>query len=286
MIGVLYTSTKSKVLILPRVTSTFSDPNGYGFFLQVALALSLVFFLRNRSIKSICSLILITAGLAISYSRGAWIAAAVGFVSVVFFLTEYRFKSGGATWQGRVAFAIAIIGILLIGRSFISGVYSNVLSFNVSSYELRLLSFATAIKMFYNHPIIGMGYGTFINRSGLDIMVHNGFLEVLVATGILGFIPYISFFVLAFMSGTRTIYSSNSYFMNAASIGLVSGLVALSVNLLTLSTLSLKNLWLTLGILYSLSYLNSRLAIESNSDKLSESQEMSRNIETIAQVNG
>lgn len=55
----------------------------------------------------------------------------------------------------------------------------------------RDLIYAVAIKMFLENPILGVGVGNFANLSGLDIAVHNTYLQVLCEQGIIGFTIYI-----------------------------------------------------------------------------------------------
>lgn len=68
------------------------------------------------------------------------------------------------------------------------------------STEIRKEFVPLAIKMFFENPILGNGYGYFIMHNGLDTLqqsynTHNNYLELLVSYGIVGFALYYSIIV-------------------------------------------------------------------------------------------
>lgn len=225
-------------LLLPRVTSTWLDPNAFGFFLLTGLPALLYFAVRSRSHKvSYLALIsVISFGLFLSYSRGAWVGLAAS-LAILFFLL-LRERSSKKTWPlilvGTASMAIAL-GILL--RNIIMVPVSFIIDLNPVAVEARLDFFEASLEDFFVNPILGLGFDGFLARHGWYI--HNTYLETLLSLGVLGFLP---FFILIARTTVLSLKSRDDTIaaMAACLVGL---LVASSF----ISALFLKNLWLLLG---------------------------------------
>jgi O-antigen ligase len=127
-----------------------------------------------------------------AYTRGVWLGFLLAFP--FYFIGNFSKKYLVIVLLVTLAF---ITGGLLkedIRQTFISRAASN---------QERLLMWKTAIATTYDHPIIGIGLNNFesnsyslkekygYNQTNFNGHAHNNFLEVLVGTGVVGFVFYL-----------------------------------------------------------------------------------------------
>ena len=91
------------------------------------------------------------------------------------------------------------------------------------SFNQRVSNYKSALSLFSEKPIFGHGIGTWKVKSlkfqNLDdnnliipYYVHNDFIQILVESGILGFILYVFFFIYLIVLSLRN-FDTGSFFM-------------------------------------------------------------------------
>lgn len=166
-------------------------------------------------------------GLYLSYTRGAILAFVVGFVF-------YFFKNHKKLFVG--------VGVALFALILAAYVSSNGILRPGSDRE-RISQWKAAIMAFKERPVLGYGYLNFENHSvelkkRYDIgelqfggHAHNNFLEMLAATGILGFVCYVAWLLCWFVELYR-----RSDLVSQVGLSLI---VAITIGGMTQSTIAL-----------------------------------------------
>lgn len=150
---------------------------------------------------------LITAGIVISQSRSGFLAGGVGLLMITFVL-------GRKSLKALVFSILAAAAILLAFRPALFGRIHQAGDFLRSGnlddfFSGRLIAYRTAFQMWLDHPITGVGPGTFRWHylpykiqaqqegifsssspwsAGMFVEVHSDFLQVLAETGLPGFL--------------------------------------------------------------------------------------------------
>lgn len=180
----------------------FDHPNQLAVF--VAMTLPLGFYMRGRIHISILILFFITGAIAlyIAQKRGATIGALAGLVFSFILM------------RGRISFFKAFIVAVIV---FVSGIYGIKERFGSINYLFdftrlkpeRFDRWATAIKIFKEHPVLGAGSSNFPVHFP-DVDAHNIFLKLLSETGISGFLSFTLLFIYAFIKSLRRPYIAGS----------------------------------------------------------------------------
>ncbi len=168
-------------LIAPLAIFLFSNPNGS----------------RRSRVFGGCAFVALFLALALTGSRGAWIAALVGIVA-----------EGASLWSPRMRRFIrpgvaVLVGGLLIFAAL--GFRSRAMASSRSD-SLRMGIWKCALKSWRSHPWIGSGVGTFVidyarlkgpvlakmgPHEGYARNAHNDLLETLTTMGLLGLASFL-----------------------------------------------------------------------------------------------
>ncbi len=154
------------------------------------------------------SLVLLSAGLAVSFSRSAWIAAAVGIVALL--LSSFRPPSRNP--DKKIIFAILTIllsvsAILLPYRHLLSTRINATARLEQQSFNERAVGYQDAFALIRTHPFFGIGMGNFTNvvaaqnpnRPIWSIQpVHNVFLLTFAELGVIGAVLLVLFTLMIF----------------------------------------------------------------------------------------
>ena len=182
-----------------RVFSTLENPNVLAGYLDVMICLALgVFSKVTTHTKKIIFLVVIamlTACLAMTYSRGAFLTLAIIF-AVYGILKD---------WRILILFAI-LTGIIIYGDpTFTHRILSVFTTTNDSSEGLRIGIWVSTISMIADHPFIGAGWGAFkfvypqynyyLADPNITIYhAHNLYLQTAAEVGIVGALAYFWYF--------------------------------------------------------------------------------------------
>ncbi|HUP26103.1 MAG TPA: O-antigen ligase family protein [Candidatus Limnocylindrales bacterium] len=192
----------------PRVMSTVRDPNSYGAYLIVPLALSGLYVLTSQNKKrKLCAggLALLHAwALFLTFSRGAWIGAMVAGAIVVFYVYRTRLKKITIRfWPLIIVVCLLIAGLTFQFRN--QYVFQNVFLHKdqktvlTDPNELRIQLQKSTATAIIKHPE-GHGPGTAglasIGSSLGALLTENYYLQIAYEVGILGLLAFL--FVLAY----------------------------------------------------------------------------------------
>lgn len=179
-----------------RVFSTLFDPNFTGIILVLTIILG-IYFLKNRLTSNkyriiIVGLLLCGLSLLFTYSRGSYIAFMA--MLLTWATLHKKFNTG--------ALILLLIGLLLVVLPRPGG--EGVRLLRTISIESRIKNSQEAIRLFLTSPFVGVGFNTLrfvrdktgiatgttdISHSGAGF--HNGWLFLLVTTGIIGSLTYL-----------------------------------------------------------------------------------------------
>ena len=244
---------------VPRLTGAASnDPNIIVFYF------TLYFFFTITNLKDRLNKIgflLVSLVILLTFSRGAYLSIVFGLI--ILFLTSSGIKSKikAITTTMFLVFVLYMIGDKMIINpiNYIISRFTKLFSDGGSG---RLVIWSNAINTFLDNPIFGIGINS-IREYNLEkymkgMYVHNSFLEVLVETGIVGFVIYIIFWVLLLRKA-----SILSKVQKKAKYILVT-LLAIFVQMNLLSVLQNEGFYFVLILLYrySFEYLNKSNSLE------------------------
>jgi len=209
------------------------------------LIFSAIFFIMGGSkiSKIFCGILfcIFTSALAITFSRGYWVAFIIGLI-LLFFFVPVRKKIG------------LLIGVILLTGVIVYTIYNlfgNISLFIGTSIFERFSSLSALqedksiisrwreieilIKTLIYNPIIGYGFGakySFLNPinyvSEHTEYTHNGFLYIWFKLGLVGMISFLYFYLSSIIMGFRLRKSTKMRFYNSLILG---GIILLCVML-------------------------------------------------------
>lgn len=229
---------------LYRLFSTLLDPNFAGIYIVLVILFSIATFLphfshysKRNKVLAVLGLLTLTPALFLTYSRSSYVAAIIA--SFVFLVLIKQKK---------------IIAVLIV--AFVLGLFilpkgmggEGVKLLRTASVFARLDTYNNALKIFYDNPVIGVGFDSlrFVSRnygfvSAKDSLVShsaagvpNSYLVLLATTGIAGAVVFLAL-VGTLMKDAYKIYSNKKYSLFAA--GVISSFAAVLVHSLFENTL-------------------------------------------------
>ena len=185
-----YIQRKEFIAIVTRASGTFTNPVFFAIFLVTMLpfAAHCLFNLKGKvkKITGAVSLVLIVGGIAVSYSRGPYLAAAVGFAVLLLYGGKRLLALAGLGAAGIAGFAVVAPGVF---KRLLTLFSSNDISINTRSDIWK-----ACFEMLRGGKWV-FGYGTGVNNIR-EILhntcgirqphAHNLFLQVLLENGVIG----------------------------------------------------------------------------------------------------
>jgi O-antigen ligase len=249
------------------------EPNIFGSFTGALLVVSVVLVAalpRDGSSATEIRLAKWTAavsalGLVFSFTRAAWIGAALGLVGCLFAVGKWTRRG-----RRRVVVPVAIVvavGALLM---FLPGTTGDLFRFkllnlvNLQSQTaiLRLLTYSLALDQTATHPILGWGTFTFapLTAQGNDFQqfeswrnfwIGNFALLALHDTGAIGLLLWIGMLWTTISRGARAAVRLRAIDVRTSihALALVGAVVSLLIPFLTTTGFSLGYPWLLMGLL-------------------------------------
>lgn len=218
-----------------RATSFLDYPNDLASYLNLilpfALACSVV---RGSPWKSLgaCTLVMGTAALFCTQSRGGMLGFGCMLLAAIHFLVEkprtrVLLVCAMATLALSLYLGVAPPGAEHLGWS------------DLSSGATRLYLWAAALQLFLGSPLHGVGWGNFqvLYRAYLDesmvgesqLGVHSTYLSLLAETGILGFLSFLTLLVVGFREACRRLRGAPSPFDCSLGFAVAGAIAALVV---------------------------------------------------------
>ncbi len=210
-----------------RASGTFNDPNLLSGFLALTLIAGCYFYTKTNYKKITLALIALTTyGLFFTFSRGPWLALAIGLL--------VWFAGQAATWKK----SIPPVATIILTVATLSIIFSPLVLSRANptgrlerkSISERTAQNATAFNIFKQHTLLGVGYNNYTyvlsqQQPGLPAYryqeVENNYLLLLTELGLFGFIIY---FALISCLGWRAFVNRNYWGLALLAAVLVLGL--------------------------------------------------------------
>jgi O-antigen ligase len=205
-----------------RVTAFFPDPHTLSLYLGLALPSVFVWQHIKKTLLARVALALVVAAILLTFSRGAYAALLVTSVVALGILLAKNYRQYGS---------YCLIGMLVLsGVVFATPVGPRILSSTSSedgsrTERLRLLQ--EAIEHSLERPLLGVGVGNYPllvkpdAREREPIYVHNLYLDIVVETGFVGLLLFLSFVGSSLWRGFREWQRNQDPFILACCMGTV-----------------------------------------------------------------
>lgn len=270
-----------------RAFGTFGQPNPFGGFMGLLIPLSLACFLgyalrlksspsRNKaahiglSMFYLFSSFILTAGILMSWSRGAWLGLVGALLVTVFMLPRNR-RYGMIVFIIIAASLVAAWGLGLIPASILDRLGTSSQEFfaleDVRGVDITPVNFAVverlahwqaAINMTVANPLLGVGFGNYevayaqyrlLNWSESLGHAHNYYLNILAEIGLLGLLGYGKVLInIITMSWKASRHPDNM--ARLVAIGILSSIIYLFIHSI-FDNLYVNNVFLHIGVILS-----------------------------------
>lgn len=211
-----------------RPPGTLGQPTYLGMYLSLALPLSyalvVTFTKKTQRLMYACSTGMIAVALVFTYTRAAWLAAAVAVLFTALFIVS-RDKRSRRLLMG-ISFGIIVLALLAILASGSLNLTSDRISAAISlsgSAAERLAIWESTLSLIKERPVLGWGIETFedifprvepvsLVRTKVVAWVdrpHNQMLYIGSSMGIIGLLAYLWFLVTALSTGLRAVRESS-----------------------------------------------------------------------------
>jgi len=237
----------TKKYCIDCVTGTYINRNHFAGLMNMCIPVSIGLFVSGITsrVKArrflflyflFAGIIVMVLGLIFSMSRMAHLslAAAVLFVLLLMAATKTRHA------------ALPIVLALVLGLGCLWGMWKGLAPVEErwqtieTSYEDRFLVWQTTFTLIKHFPLTGTGLGTYElayppykpQKFGAMIMdhAHNDYLEFLSEVGLIGFIPWLAFFLLFLASSVRALLTRRSRYSIFLGASGLAAIVALLVH--------------------------------------------------------
>jgi O-antigen ligase len=234
-----------------RAQGLFHDPNIFGPFMVVLALFVLEEILQPRLLRlkkpvKFALLIALGSGVLFSFSRAAWLNAAVA----VFAMTVvFALRRGGGTK------AMAILVTMIAALSLLAVFVSVSGSATFLSERARLQSYDTSrfsaqesgLQLVATYPF-GVGPGQF--ESYVPISAHSTYVRALAEQGVLGLVTILALIIVTLvLAGRNAVLGRDTFGLgSAALLGAWCGLVA---NSAFVDTLHWRHVWLVAALIWA-----------------------------------
>ena len=186
---------------IPRAVGFLGNPNALSLLLSVSLPFLVMFLQRARSnlvrVGIGIMLALVMTALAVTLSRGGYIAFAIGlFLSLIRFVKALRSIGG----------VLALTGLFMVASYFPLAVWQRAetiapaLAGNPDTMRVRYQLWQTGWEMFQDNPWLGVGLGNYRNQAPFyrppnadrrRLVPHNMFLDMAAELGLPGLLAFL-----------------------------------------------------------------------------------------------
>jgi hypothetical protein len=244
-------------LLYDRARGTFNDPNVLGAFLVLPALLAFQRVLSGRLLQATRAgflLLLLLAGIFLSFSRGAWgqFALAAALIMVLEFIT-----TRSARERLRIA-VFAVLGVLLVAAFIavllsleqVSGLFKERASLG-QSYDVghtgRFGRHLLGLLLTLDHPL-GIGPLQFHKIFPED--PHNAYLNAFVSGGWLSGFSYLALAVATLAMGLRFVFVTTPW--RPIYLAVYAAYVGLAIESVIIDTDHWRHYFLVLGVLWGL----------------------------------
>lgn len=219
------------------------DYGNFGMYLSAGTGYLIFESVEFRNPWAAAGLPLVLLAALISQSRSSWAALAV-VIAVFVFYGLYRLRAQlSFTSVTNALFAVAITS------SIAGGIAAGnlLIQINPLTLQSRLHAIHESLGILQQAPFLGIGRYTYFNEFGQEI-IHNGFINMLVAYGVVGFLLFLGVFVLTVIASVRSFSQPAVRFLGVA---LFAGFAGMIVELMLFDGSYTKILWIHLALIQS-----------------------------------
>ena len=243
-----------------RVFSTWQNPNLLGGYFDLMLGLMAGMFLliKHKIVRIVIAVLFCLTAfcLTLTYARGACLS-----IALVIFVYSILYNR---------KVLLALIGlavILLLSDATLVDRMTSIFTKMDTSSEMRLAFWESTIAMILDHPLLGIGWGSYfmvypnydyyMQENFIKIVhAHNMYLNFMAEIGLFGFVSYmVCFFGVIYKAFKAQVMKLDSL-IKAMLLGIGLGLSALAINGLTdyvmFNTELSMLVWLFSGIVVSI----------------------------------
>jgi O-antigen ligase len=177
-----------------------------------------VFFEKAKSFPAKIAVIIMLAvqfyGIVIAMSRTPWYALLVALFVMQFFYPQFR----------KLFWVIVVAAVVVVGLTWNQVTDSQVatrVNDNYSTLEGRQARWDAGYNMWLAKPVRGWGYDQFAKHSGRfrvdgihrnfgNGAIENDYLNILVSSGLIGFVPYFAFLLVPLLYSLRLFFKARS----------------------------------------------------------------------------
>jgi O-antigen ligase len=244
-----------------RLTGAFGSPNEAGsyfaFYVPLAIAVVMASAGRARAL-ALTACVLGSVALALTLSRGAWLALVVAIVTLV-----AGSRASGRQLLSRRALVGAAVTMLIVLLPLSGEISTRLTGGDAGAAEGRVPLIEIALRMIAHHPVLGLGANNFVvalpDYAGPEFsgdwlnVVHNKYLLVWTEAGIAALVIFVLFLLTTIRAGWRARRQPDPL-LSATALGLTAAVAGMAVHMnfdIFLSRISNQSLWLAAALLAS-----------------------------------
>jgi hypothetical protein len=187
-----------------RASGSFGDPNYMGSFLAAAttLAVACAILARSERMRVVlsASAVFIFVGVAVSMSRGALLAIVAGIITLAFL----RNRRAGILVAGAALVIATVVYPAFADWRFGSAAEDATLGLSARADSSgRITAFLASQDLIASSPLIGIGFGRFVEESSTGDAAHNWYANVLAEMGLVGGVLWAAFIVALLLALRR-----------------------------------------------------------------------------------
>lgn len=258
----------SAVFGFPRIHAFSMEPLFFANYLLIPLSLVMAYFfgkvdvIKRWMLVGILTILLVN--FVLTLSRGGYLGLIV--TSLIFILLYSRQVF---TWRNLAI--LAVIFVVFLGVVFaLSKGESNAVSRFVNqatgqdakigseSVQGRLMSYASAIKIYKDHSVLGIGLGNYgpevsgypsKTPAGGWPVVNNEYFEILAESGTVGGITFGLLLLVVIIRSLMALKHAKDPFLKATMFGLFAAFMGILTQYNFFSTLYIIHIWILIGLL-------------------------------------
>ena len=241
------------LLFYDRVKGLFKDPNVFGPYLVVVVVYSIYRLQASRGALGgkalwLCSCLISTLGILLSFSRAAW--ANFALTLIVFFVLNALANRAAGTLKRNLAYFL--IALVLVGGAVVYAVripqVSQVVAYRseLQVYdEDRFATHEAALEMGMDNPVgVGPGQSFLL----LDYATHSLYLRVFSENGVLGSFSLMAFVLLTFVRSLLLSKRAPQSFQRAMFALAAAAILGALLNSFAIDTLHWRHFWFLLAL--------------------------------------
>lgn len=233
-----------------RVSGTYLDPNAYSYFLLSGLpGMMLAYLSPSRLLArgTLTVLILLAAGgWVLAFSRGGWVGLSFAGCLLLFMAMRDASRS-----TKPVVFSLIMLVVPLLAlNGWIQLLVTGLIDLNPGSSQTHMDLWTIGIRVVSEHPM-GVGFQGWSVLPYQQLLMedqremHNTYLQVATALGVVGSTAYLAFLARVFFMGMKPKSGS----IDALSRALTASFLGLAVAAFFVDVLFTKPLWTVAGLI-------------------------------------